>query len=96
MYILIVKKDNTCISQYCSQIPEHFHLDKTVLNTIFYKTISGPLPQWLLAVETATLQVCSMVHDFFSAEINSQTYVTKTYHEGEPLPLGTFVLKRSF
>ena len=29
-------------------------------------------------------------------KINSQTYITKTYHKGKPLPLGTFVLKRNF
>ena len=27
-------------------------------------------------------------------EINFHAYITKTYHEGKPLPLGTFVLKR--
>ena len=29
-------------------------------------------------------------------KINSHTYITKTYHEGKPLPIGTFVLKRNF
>ena len=28
--------------------------------------------------------------------INSQAYITKTYHECKPLPIGTFVLKRNF
>ena len=28
--------------------------------------------------------------------INSHTYNTKTYHEGKPHPIGTFVLKRIF
>ena len=28
-------------------------------------------------------------------KINSQAYITKTYHEGKHLPLGTFVLKRN-
>ena len=27
---------------------------------------------------------------------NSHAYITKTYHEGKPLPIGTFVLKRNF
>ena len=31
-----------------------------------------------------------------SKKINSHAYVTKTYHEGKPLPTGTFVLKRNF
>ena len=38
-------KNNTCISQYCSQLPEHSHYDKTDLNSFFYKT--KPIPQWL-------------------------------------------------
>ena len=29
-------------------------------------------------------------------KINSHAYITKTYHEGKPLPIGTFVLKRNF
>ena len=31
-----------------------------------------------------------------SKNLNSHAYITKTYHEGKPLPFGTFVLKRSF
>ena len=34
---------NTCISQFCSQLPEHY--DKTDLNPFFYKTLSKPIPQ---------------------------------------------------
>ena len=29
-------------------------------------------------------------------KLNSFAYITKTYHEGNPLPIGTFVLKRHF
>ena len=29
-------------------------------------------------------------------KINSHAYITKTYHEGKPLPIGTFVLKTQF
>ena len=43
----------TCISQYCSQLPEHSHYDKTDLNTFLYKT---------LAVETAMLQIYSTLY----------------------------------
>ena len=28
--------------------------------------------------------------------LHSHAYITKTYHEGKPLPIGTFVLKRNF
>ena len=42
-----------CISKYCSELPEHFHYDKTDLNLFFYRTLSKPIPQCFLAVETA-------------------------------------------
>ena len=86
----------TCISQYCSQLPEHSHYDKTDLNPLFYKTLSKPIPQWFLAVETAMLQIYSTVYYHTPKKLNSHAYITKTYHEGKPLPIGTFVLKRHF
>ena len=86
----------TCISQYCSQLPEHSHYDKTDLNPFFYKTLSKPIPQWFLAVETAMLQIYSTVYYHTLKKLNSHAYITKTYHEGKPLPIGTFVFKRHF
>ena len=86
----------TCISQYCSQLPEHSHYDKTDLNFFFYKTFSKPIPQWFLAVETAMLQIYSTVYYHTLKKLNSHAYITKTYHEGKPFPIGTFVLKRLF
>ena len=86
----------TCISHYCSQLPEHPHYDKSDLNPFFYKTLSKPIPQWVLAVETAMLQTYSIVYENTLRKINSHAYITKTYHEGKPLPIGTFVLKRNF
>ena len=83
----------TCISRYCSQLPEHSHYDKTDLNPFFYRTLSKPIPQSFLAVETAMLQIYSTVYENTLRKIN---YITKTYHEGKPLPIGTFVLKRNF
>ena len=55
---LNLNRDNskTCISRYCSQLPEHSHYDKSDLNPFFYSTLSKPIPQWFLAVETAMLQ----------------------------------------
>ena len=38
------------------------------------------------------IQIYSTVY----GKINSHAYVTETYHEGKPLPIGTFVLKRNF
>ena len=42
------------------------------------------------------LQTYSLVYDNTLRKINSHAYITKTYHEGKPLPIGTFVLKRNF
>ena len=63
---------------------------------MFYRTLSKPIPQWFLAIETAILQIYSTVHENTLRKINSHAYITKTYHEGKPLPIGTFVLKRNF
>ena len=89
-------KHNTCISQYCSQLPEHSHYDKTDLNPFFNRTLSKPILQLFLAAETALLQIYSIVHNYTLKKLNSQAYITKTYHEDKPLPLGLFVLKRNF
>ena len=42
------------------------------------------------------LQIYSTVYENTLRKINSHAYITKTYHEGKPLPIGTFVLKRNF
>ena len=74
---------------YCSLLPEHSQYGKTDLNPFFYKTLSKTIPQWLLAVETAMLQIYTKVHNYTSKKINSQAYITETYHKGKPLALGT-------
>ena len=77
-------------------IPERSLYDKSDLNPFLYRTFSKPIPQWFLAVETAMLQIYSTVYENNLRKINSHAYITKTYHEGKPLPNGTFVLKRNF
>ena len=42
------------------------------------------------------LQIYSTVYENTLKKINSHAYITNTYHEGKPLPIGTFVLKRNF
>ena len=42
------------------------------------------------------LQYYSTVYEHTLKRINSHAYTTKTYHEGNPLPLGTFLLKRNY
>ena len=71
-------------------------MTKTDLNPFFYRTLSKPIPQWFLAVETAVLHICSTVYEKTLRKINSHCFITKIYHEGKPLPTGTFVLKRNF
>ena len=89
-------KHKTCRSQFCSHLPEHSHYDKTHLNPFFNKTLSKPIPQWFLAVEIAMLQIYSIVYNYTLKKLNSQAYITKTYHEGKLIPLDKFVLKRNF
>ena len=72
----------TCISRYCSQLPEHSHYDKSDLNPFFNRTLSKPIPHWFLAVEIAMLQIYSTVYENTLRKINSHAYITKTYHEG--------------
>ena len=84
------------ISKYCSQLPKHSQYDKTGINLFFCRTLSKPIPQWFLAVVTATLQIYSTVYENTLTKITSHAFITKTYHEGKPLPIGTFVLKQIF
>ena len=42
------------------------------------------------------LQYYSTVYENTLRKIKSHAYITKTYHEGKPIPIGTFVLKRNF
>ena len=42
------------------------------------------------------LQIYSTVYENTLRKITSHAYITKTYHEGNPLPIGTLILKRNF
>ena len=64
----------TCISRYCSQLPEHSHYDKSDL----YKTLSKPIPHWFLAVETATNLFHSIRKHF------TQNQFTRIHYENLP------------
>ena len=46
-----------CTSQYCQELPLHTHYDKSNLNPFFHKNLSKPFPQWILATETAMIQI---------------------------------------
>ena len=46
-----------CTSQYCQDLPLHTHYDKSNSNSFFHKILSKPIPQWILATETAMIQI---------------------------------------
>ena len=84
-------KNNTCISQNCSQLPEHSHYEKTDLNPFFYKTLSKPIPPWFVAIETAMLQIYSMVHAYAIKKI-----VLKPIKQNPIMKLNPFHLVHSY
>ena len=85
-----------CTSQYCQELPLHTHHDKSNLNPFFHKILSKPIPQWILATETAMFQLYHTVYEKTKRKINSYAYFNRTYHNPRPLDIGTFVLKRNF
>ena len=57
--------------------------------------MSKPIPLWVLPVETAMLEIYSTVNENTQKNYLTCIYYKNTYHEGKPLPIGTF-LKRNF
>ena len=85
-----------CTSHFCQNLPLHTHYDKSNLNPFFHKILSKPIPQWILATETAMIQVYHTVYENTKRKIISFAYFNKTYNNPRPLDIGTFVLKRNF
>ena len=85
-----------CTFQYWQELPLHTHYDKPNLNTFFHKILSKPIPQWILATETAMMQIYHTVYENTKRKIVSFAYFNKTYHNPRPLDIGTFVIKRNF
>ena len=85
----------TCISQYCQDLPLYTHYEKSNLNP-FLKSSSKPILQWILATETAMIQVYHTVYENTKRRTNSFAYFNKPYNNPRPLDIGTFVLKRNF
>ena len=71
-------------------------LRQKLFKSFLFRTLSKPIPQWFLAVETAMLQTYSTVYENNLKKINSHANKKKTYHESKPLPIGTFVFKCNF
>ena len=84
-----------CTSQYCQNLPLHTH-DKSNSNPFFHKILSKPIPQWVLATETAMIQIYHTVYENTKRKINSFAYFNKTYINPRPLDIGTFVQKEIF
>ena len=78
-------KDNTCISQDCTQLPAQFHCNKTDLNPFFYKTLSRSRPQRFLAFDIAILQIYSKVCYNTLKKINCKPNIKKTNAKSFPL-----------
>ena len=85
-----------CTSQHCQDLPLHTDYDKSNLNPFFHKILSKPIPQWILATETAMIQIYHTVYENTRRKIDSFAYLNKTYNNPRPLDIGTFVLKRNF
>ena len=85
-----------CTSHYCQELPLHTHYDKSNLNPFFHTNLSKPIPQWILATETAMMQIYHTVYENTKRKIISFAYFNKTSHNPRPLDIGTFVLKRNF
>ena len=52
-----------CTSQYCQDLPLYTHYEKSNLNPFFHKILSKPIPQWILATETAMIQIYHTVYE---------------------------------
>ena len=52
-----------CTSQFCQNLQLHTHYDKSSLNPFFHKILSKPIPQWILATETAMIQIYHTVYE---------------------------------
>ena len=66
------------------------------MNFLFHNILSKPIPQWILATETAMMQIYHTVNENTKRKINSIAYFNKTYKNPRPLDIGTFVLKGNF
>ena len=66
-----------CTSQYCQELPLHTHYDKSNLNPFFHKILSKPIPQWILATETAMIQIYHTVYENTKERLIPMLILTK-------------------
>ena len=86
--------DQKCTSSYCSTLPAHSHYQSTDLNSFFSTLLSKPISIWLLAVESAMLEVYSTIHKHLNHKLTSSTSTFETTHQKQ-LPLNAYVIPKN-
>ena len=66
-----------------------------ILTPFFKSLLDKPISSWLLAAETAMLEIYSTVHRHLNHKLNSQSSTFETTHLKQ-LPLNTFVIHTKF
>ena len=84
-----------CIATYCESLSPHSHYSTQDLNPFFHSLLDKPISSWLLAAETAMLEIYSTVHRHINHKLNSQSSTFETTHLKQ-LPLNTFVIHTNF
>ena len=84
-----------CIATYCESLSPHSHYSTQDLNPFFHSLLDKPISSWLLAAETAMLEIYSTVHRHSNHKLNSQISTFETTHLKQ-LPLNTFVIHTNF
>ena len=84
-----------CIATYCESLSPHSHYSTQDLNPFFHSLLDKPISSWLLAAETAMLEIYSTVHRHINHKLNSQSSIFETTHLKQ-LPLNTFVIHANF
>ena len=84
-----------CIATYCESLATHSHYSTQDLNPFFHSLLDKPISSWLLAAETAMLEIYSTVHRHINHKLNSQSSTLETTHLKQ-LPLNTFVIHTNF
>ena len=65
--------EQKCTSSFFSTLPAFFHYQSTDLNPFFSTLLSKPISIWLLAVESAMLEIDSTVHKHPNHKLTSST-----------------------
>ena len=84
-----------CTATYCESLSPHSHYSLQDLNPFFHSLIDKPISPWLLAAETAMLEIYSTVHRHINHKLKSQSSTFETTHLKQ-LPLNTFVIHTNF